>query len=352
LCVQFFANDAVPVQKSGLHGVGWFPVGEERSLLGVSQRGTVVAAEGEAGQGKCKGLELPFAAAPVPDGQDWGLRIVAENQLKGSAKLEIGFRMTTGWGYGCNVCFQSGPNELLVRPDQLRCLWGLPNAKAFDWCAVRKVSLLTGSWLWDTQAYPGQRVRIERIDWVPMECGFGVNAVARPQDWRFFDVDEALSAPIWSQGVWRYEGIDEKNRRALHIQIKNFTGDVDNVGIRIPCADEDFARFFPEQESNGALILHARAVFPQTSKVEFVFIETDGTPWGTEIPLTPEWQDIRVPFSSLRFFSHWKAVPAVPDTRRPDIRKAGWLSFCFGKWLFPERAGEPHGIEVSAARIE
>ncbi len=45
------------------------------------------------------------------------------------------------------------------------------------------------------------------------------------------------------------------------------------------------------------LRIRARALESSTTAVEIVLLERDGAAWGTNIPLTSEWQDIRIPFA-------------------------------------------------------
>ena len=102
-----------------------------------------------------------------------------------------------------------------------------------------------------------------------------------------------------------------------------------------------------------ALRLRARAGEASTTKVEVVLVEEDGAAWGCVVPLTPEWQDARIPWETLRFFSHWTVPPnrgQKGDRFHPEHLAA--VNFCFGAWLFPEQAGEPHAIEVEGAWLE
>ena len=59
------------------------------------------------------------------------------------------------------------------------------------------------------------------------------------------------------------------------------------------------------------------AARPQPLRLELVLLETDGTPWGCNVPLTTAWQDVRIPWDQLRHFDHW-AGPA--DRGRPGDR--------------------------------
>ena len=102
-----------------------------------------------------------------------------------------------------------------------------------------------------------------------------------------------------------------------------------------------------------ALRLRARAGEPGTSAVEVVLLEADGAPWGCNVPLTGSWQEVTVPWDQFRYFSHWQH----PEERgQPGDRfqpgKLEAINFCFGAWLYPERASEKHAVEIESAWME
>ena len=96
------------------------------------------------------------------------------------------------------------------------------------------------------------------------------------------------------------------------------------------------------------LRVRARGLEASTTRVEVVLLERDGAAWGTNVPLTTEWQDVRVPLGSLRYFSHWAGTPQQPwrtnDRLHPENLVA--VSVCFGAWLYPDHVAEPHTIEM------
>lgn len=83
-------------------------------------------------------------------------------------------------------------------------------------------------------------------------------------------------------------------------------------------------------------------------------LERGGTPWGTNVPLTPDWREVRVPLAALRHWAHWDGSP--PGRGQPGDRvRPGELSgvnLCFGAWLYPGHAAEPHTIEVESITVE
>ena len=77
----------------------------------------------------------------------------------------------------------------------------------------------------------------------------------------------------------------------------------------------------------------------------------DGKVWGTELELTEDGREIRLPFSKLRYFSHWGNVPAFKPGWKPDCRQFKNLRFCYGAWLCPKATDKAHGLEVSSVKV-
>jgi hypothetical protein len=102
-----------------------------------------------------------------------------------------------------------------------------------------------------------------------------------------------------------------------------------------------------------AVHLRARAGEPGTSAIELVLLEADGSPWGCNVPLTGAWQDIVIPWEKFSYFSHWKSSTVrggLDDRFQPGNLEA--VNFCFGSWLFPERAAERHAVEIEGVWLE
>ncbi|MBC7288715.1 MAG: hypothetical protein H5T86_11895 [Armatimonadetes bacterium] len=86
------------------------------------------------------------------------------------------------------------------------------------------------------------------------------------------------------------------------------------------------------------LCVEARAVYPQTDRVEVTLIQEDGAAYGTEVPLTPSWQELTVPLGELRLM--WNTQGSL------NPRAVREISVVFGAWLYGGRAGLPHGVEI------
>jgi hypothetical protein len=98
----------------------------------------------------------------------------------------------------------------------------------------------------------------------------------------------------------------------------------------------------------------AREATTTTTAAELVLIERDGAAWGINVPLTTEWQDIRIPLDSLRYFHHWGETPGNRGSESDRIHPAELtgVSVCFGAWLYPDHFAEPHQIEVRSIAVE
>ena len=88
--------------------------------------------------------------------------------------------------------------------------------------------------------------------------------------------------------------------------------------------------------------------------MEVALLESDGTVWGRNLPLTTQWQDVRVPLASFRHFPHWADNPpgrgGLGD--KLQLRDLAGINVCFGTWLYPDHTAEPHTIEIESIEIE
>jgi hypothetical protein len=141
--------------------------------------------------------------------------------------------------------------------------------------------------------------------------------------------------------------------RALRIAVEKFGPPPSSISLRTEVSEE----LDPWREvlaGRTALCLRARALEPATTAFEVVVLERDGTPWGTNVPLKMEWQEIRVPLTSLRHWAHWDGSPpgrgGKGDRARPH--ELAGVSVCFGAWLYPIHAAEPHTVDLESITVE
>lgn len=141
--------------------------------------------------------------------------------------------------------------------------------------------------------------------------------------------------------------------KAARVEVDRFDPPPAALSFRCEAADRIEHRR-ADLRGRGTLVLRVRAARPETRLVEIVLVERDGTPWGTNVALSGEWQERRVPLASLQFFRHWAGAPAgrggAEDRIRPEEVSA--FNVCFGAWQVPGHHEAPHGIEIESVSIE
>jgi hypothetical protein len=69
------------------------------------------------------------------------------------------------------------------------------------------------------------------------------------------------------------------------------------------------------------------------------------------VALAGDWQTYQIPVARLKLFTQWDksmSKRAGPHLRMSRLES---VNICFGKWLFPEAAAEPHAVEIAAIGI-
>ena len=204
-----------------------------------------------------------------------------------------------------------------------------------------------------------------RADGISQDFPTGGGGGKKVSAWRIPVLSSNAPVPLFQAGVHRakpqaqaphqsrlVQGMTP-GRQALQVAVQKFGPAPDAISFRTELADE----LEPWREllsRRDTLQVRARALEPTTTAVEVVVVERDGSSWGTNVPLTTEWKEIRVPLISLRHFSHWAGSP--PGRGRPgDHVRPGeitGISVCFGAWLYPDHAGEPHTLELESITVE
>ena len=141
--------------------------------------------------------------------------------------------------------------------------------------------------------------------------------------------------------------------KALQIAVKSFGPPPSSISLRTDVTEE----MEPWRERLSrclTLCIRARSLEKSTTSMEIVVLEKDGAPWGSNVLLTTEWKDIRLPLTALRYWGHWSGCP--PNRGGNDDRiKPGEISgvnVCFGAWLYPGHVDEPHSIELENMTVE
>ena len=179
---------------------------------------------------------------------------------------------------------------------------------------------------------------------------FPINQCAKPNDWEFFDVAKALKVRIggWPE-VKNSKSRDPEGRPAMCLSaVPGAFAKHDYAGLRFDCDDEGFRNIFGETGPGKTVVFRARATDAFTKRVEIVFIHRDGGNWGVDLPLTPEWQTIRVPVAKLR--PYWQTRHG--DGTKPDMSQVQGFSTGYGRWLYGDTLDKPHGYELSSIKVE
>lgn len=233
----------------------------------------------------------------------------------------------------------------------LRPLWSTPPGRV-DVARLDHVSLLFGAWLYGSSAqlahgYEIQEIRLERrvSSWM-------VDVAASDGPLLLFTAGER---PVRSNGQQdRHQKLvrgSRPGRQADRLWTNGFGPPPSCISFR-QTVPEDLPRFAACLRHCDSLQIVARGTTPETDRLEVALVERDSTAWGTTIELTQEWRRITISLEELQFFPHW----AHPDDRgtngdRLGVENLTAVNFCFGAWLFGNRAGKPHGIEIESASL-
>ena len=208
--------------------------------------------------------------------------------------------------------------------------------------------MLTGAWLLKRDGVDRQAAGLASVEWVRLEPALPLTAVDAATPWSLFDAEAWLRAPVWFDTFHRGRVTDGLGHTAVHLGVDSFGGAHESVSLRVPCIAPPPSGV-PTADDGGRAVLRvrARAACPRTTAFELVLIESGGVPWGANVPLTAEWQTIRIPVGSLRLFTQWGKEYAALAGPHPRLSRLEAVSVCFGKWLFREAANEPHAIEIA-----
>jgi hypothetical protein len=83
---------------------------------------------------------------------------------------------------------------------------------------------------------------------------------------------------------------------------------------------------------------------PDTNAVEVTLVQRDGNAYGTDVPLWPTWGETTIPISRLK--PMWKTKGGALDLSQLDH-----VSIVFGAWLFADRCGRRHAVEIQRVEL-
>lgn len=343
-------NGTVTCPSAGSDNAGWTRTSAPAVSL-LPEEGLAIHTPASSDKKFCQGTWHPVKPFPATLGAQAALRLEIENRGAMEARLEIGFRLKDGGGFGANVQVRPGKNTITLFPETIRPLWGGPKTER-PWENVRTVSVLTGAWLWPDQSVPETSVVLRRMERIEVESGYPFVLRGTASEWEFFNVQAAVRQTLWGHGErWSSATLDDRGKPACHLHVGTFGGEMESISLRVEADGPGFAKLFPQAGHGKTLVVRARAARPHTDRLEVALCLENGQVWGTVVSLTPHWREIRVPFGRLNYFRQW-GLPPIAATEKPDVRLLRSINLCFGKWLFPKTFDETHAIEISSVRVE
>ena len=340
-------DELPPVGYGGPEGMG-----ARASITAGREAGSAavrVEADGFGPPPSC--VSIRFPTGPLPDDLSPynAVRFVARGGVDTSA-AEITLIQSDGNAFGYNLPLGPAWRDVTVPIARLIPMWST-RAPAPDPALVHEVSIIFGAWQLGDLADRPHAVEVQTVQLCRRPDVHAVDIA--PADAPIVLIAPA-TRPVAVHGRRATRSIVggmDPDREALRLAVAGFGPEPDATSFRLPLADSA-AQWREHMAQATHLTIKARAGRPETTRLELVLIERDETPWGTEIPLTQEWQAIRIPLGDLRFFSHWRRVEGrggEGDALRPDnIRE---VNICFGAWLYGEDAGKPHAIEVQEVSL-
>ncbi|MBR6058973.1 MAG: cellulase family glycosylhydrolase [Victivallales bacterium] len=312
-----------------------------------------IAADGFGTGRAATGMRFTLTPPPV-DAAVTTLRL----RLRGgenTTAVEVGVIHDGSHAYGKPVMLTTTWQDVEIPLAQLPALWNTQDGVA-NAALAKELSLITGTWLFPTLREKPHWVEIQRADWVyrPDEPLLHVRGKDDPPVLVDFDngVVPLSRGPSLSISAF---GMDE-GRLAWRWSAASFNnkGGGQDFSTARPAVSPSFKQQLNAEKTYKTIVLTARALYPWTDKVEMVFIESDGSAWGMNVPLTTEWQRIRIPIEKLYLFRHWGGQPENRggEGDKLNVRDITGCSFCFGKFLYRDTYDRPHALEIQEAVLE
>jgi hypothetical protein len=305
-------------------------------------------ADGFGAEPSCAGTGLKVAAS-APAGEPPNVVTFIARGGRYTTCVEVSLVQKDGNAFGANVPLSQAWGEITLPVDRLRPMWST-KATNPDLTQLDHITIVTGAWILGDLSPRHHTVEIQNVFLSRQPNLWSVQVV--PADAPVLLCEPAVR-PFSSQGrpatIAVVPGMDP-GKMAVRISVPAFGPPPDATSIRQqvaaqvePCAEQAAKAKF--------VVIKARAGEPTTKRFELVLVEADGSPWGTmEVPLTEEWQELRIPITGLRFFSHW--LPDVKDRGGPGDRlrpeKTEAVNICFGSWLYPDDYAKPQAIEIQS----
>ena len=175
----------------------------------------------------------------------------------------------------------------------------------------------------------------------------------RDMVYRGFREDIELPAEIVTGRICACATADEWEYAGDTLRFASAAGEFKEKGtarsLEVSVPRKLVAKRFPEAGPGKALKIRIRATDDATKRLELTVSQGVRT-WGEIFEITPEWQDLEIPFERLKFFEHWSKSPLNPGEKL-DARKINVVRFMYGNWISGGTADRAHGFEVASVRI-
>jgi hypothetical protein len=125
----------------------------------------------------------------------------------------------------------------------------------------------------------------------------------------------------------------EPDSRALRLEADGFGQAPACVGVRLPAAP-------PAPAAEHSTLAVTVRGGPLTSQVEVSLVQDDGSAYGTQVPVSPDWRTVRIPLGTLR--PMWSTQGGHLAAAR-----LSQVALIFGAWLFPDVRDGAHWIGVA-----
>lgn len=269
-----------------------------------------------------------------------------------TAAVEVGLIRDDQHGYGNPFALSSDWNDILVDLGSLNRLWRTKDGVA-EASTSRELSLITGTWLYPEMRELPHFVEIQSADWVYEPNDVQVLIMTRESPVIALEFESGRQPHARRPGKCSLVAGRDPGRRALQLSASSFKTKPDFFSVH-PAMASSLQEELKSGRSFDTVVLTARALYPWTNRMEFVLTESDGSPWGLNVDLSTDWQDIRIPLKSFYYFKHWGYVVEGRNGEGDmlNLNKVIKVNFCLGKFLFKEDFDKAHAVEVQEIRFE
>lgn len=300
----------------------------------------------------CVGLSLPIEPVEGVQGAGWALCVEGRSLRPQTHAIEVSIRQANGTALGCNMPLSPLWEEQAVPLTQLRHMWG--TSGDLDLTQATQLTVVFGAWLYPSTYSLPHGFEIRRVYLRPMVTydlqlmpDVGVLPLVGVPGLAEGDVRQRPHEPAVSIAEGSGSG-----RRALRFVGGPFGEEPSCVALRYhlgakrtPREIEAWRRQLAEARE---VVIVARGGQPNTTVVEIVFLEEDGTPWGINLPLGTQWRETRIGLGDLKHWSHWQtgARNRGGEGDRLDPARVDAVNICFGAWLYGEHRDEAHIVDI------